>query len=150
MHVALHPLKSAILGGAERKLWMVMAGAALVLLLVCVNLAGLLIAKGAGRAHEIGVRAALGAGRMDIVRQFLIEALILSAALSAIFAAGVAGHSPGRSVLDDRPGDPFDCDDDLAGRRHRNLRNGCQAPIPSANRALNEDLAKEGGPSWSG
>jgi len=80
MHVALHPLKTAIVGGAERKLWMVMAGAALVLLLVCVNLAGLLIAKGAGRAHEIGVRAALGAGRMDILRQFLIEALMLSAA----------------------------------------------------------------------
>ena len=80
MQVALHPLKAAIVGGAERKLWMVMAGAALVLLLVCVNLAGLLIAKGAGRAHEIGVRAALGAGRMDIVRQFLIEALILSTA----------------------------------------------------------------------
>jgi predicted permease len=80
MQVVLHPLMTAIVGGAERKLWMVMAGAVLVLLLVCVNLAGLLIAKGAGRAHEIGVRAALGASRMDIVRQFLIEALILSTA----------------------------------------------------------------------
>ncbi|HEX4770942.1 MAG TPA: ABC transporter permease [Bryobacteraceae bacterium] len=80
MQVDLHPLMAAIVGGAERKLWMVMAGAALVLLLVCVNLAGLLIAKGAARAHEIGVRAALGASRMDVVRQFLVEALILSTA----------------------------------------------------------------------
>lgn len=51
MQVELHPLMAAIVGGAERKLWMVMAGAALVLLLVCVNLAGLLIAKGAGRTY---------------------------------------------------------------------------------------------------
>ena len=96
MHVALHPLKAAIIGGADRKLWIVMAGAALVLLLVCVNLAGLLIAKGAGRAHEIGVRAALGAGRMDIVRQFLIEALILSAAGGVL---GVAAAYWGVRVL---------------------------------------------------
>ncbi len=79
MQVGLRPLRSAIIGDAERKLWLVTAAGALVLLLVCVNLAGLLIAKGAARAHEIGVRAALGASRMDIVRQFLIEALILSA-----------------------------------------------------------------------
>ena len=96
MHVALHPLKAAIIGGAERKLWMVMAGAALVLLMVCVNLAGLLIAKGAGRAHEIGVRAALGAGRMDIIRQFLIEALILSTAGGVL---GIAAAYVGLGVL---------------------------------------------------
>jgi predicted permease len=89
MQVTLHPLMAAIVGGAERKLWMVMAGAALVLLLVCVNLAGLLIAKGAGRVHEIGVRAALGASRMDIVRQFLIEALILSTA-GGVLGVGAA------------------------------------------------------------
>jgi predicted permease len=89
MQVTLHPLMAAIVGGAERKLWMVMAGAALVLLLVCVNLAGLLIAKGTGRAHEIGVRAALGASRVDIVRQFLIEALILSTA-GGVFGVAAA------------------------------------------------------------
>jgi len=96
MQVALHPLKTAILGGAERKLWMVMTGAVLVLLLVCVNLAGLLIAKGAGRAHEIGVRAALGASRMDILQQFLIEALILSTAGGVL---GVAAAYWGVRIL---------------------------------------------------
>ncbi len=89
MQVTLHPLMASIVGGAERKLWMVMAGAALVLLLVCLNLAGLLIAKGAGRVHEIGVRAALGASRLDIVRQFLIEALILSTA-GGVLGVGAA------------------------------------------------------------
>jgi predicted permease len=89
MQVNLHSLMAAIVGAAEQKLWMVMAGAAVVLLLVCVNLAGLLIAKGAGRAHEIGVRAALGASRMDIVRQLLIEALILSTA-GGVFGVAAA------------------------------------------------------------
>ncbi|MBV9156192.1 MAG: ABC transporter permease [Acidobacteriaceae bacterium] len=84
MEVELHPLRAAIVGDAERKLWMVMASAAVVLLLVCVNLAGLLIAKGVGRVHEIGVRAALGASRLAIVRQFLIEALTISAGGGAL------------------------------------------------------------------
>jgi predicted permease len=76
----LVPLKAAIVGPAERKLWMLMGGAGLVLLLVCVNLAGLLIAKSSARTHEIGVRTALGAARADLVRQFLIEAVVLSGA----------------------------------------------------------------------
>lgn len=78
LQIALVPLKAAVTGPAEHNLWMLMSGAGLVLLLVCVNIAGLLIAKGAGRAHEIGIRTSLGAGRADIVRQFLIEGLFLS------------------------------------------------------------------------
>ncbi len=78
LHTALVPLKTAIVGPAEQSLWMLTGGAALVLLLVCVNLAGMLIAKSAGRTREIAVRIALGASRLDILRQLLIEALLLS------------------------------------------------------------------------
>ena len=80
LQIDLVPLKTSIIGPIEHNLWTLFVAAMLVLLLVCVNLAGLLIAKGAGRAHEVGVRISLGARRLDIVRQFVIEALLLSVA----------------------------------------------------------------------
>ena len=91
LELDLVPLKTSIIGPMEHNLWMLLSGGLLVLLLVCVNLAGLLIAKGAGRAHEIGVRTSLGAGRIDIIRQFLMEALLISlsgGALGVLIAYG--------------------------------------------------------------
>jgi cell division protein FtsX len=95
LQIDLTPLKMSIVGPAQQKLWMLISGAGLVLLLVCVNLAGLLIAKAAARTHEISVRTALGASRVDIVRQFLIEGLLLSVTggLLGIAAAYVGIHA---------------------------------------------------------
>jgi predicted permease len=73
----LLPLKTAIVSATNKTLWMLMAGSGLVLLIVCVNLASLLLARSMSRTHEVAVRAALGANRWNLLRQFLIEGLLL-------------------------------------------------------------------------
>lgn len=70
------------------------AAAAAVMLIVCVNLSNLLLAKGARRSGEMAVRSALGAPRARLIRQMLIESLMLSGAgaLLGLLIARLATH----------------------------------------------------------
>lgn len=79
LHAELVPLKAAVIGPARSRVWMLMAGAALVLVIVCVNLAGLLLARNATRSREVAIRLALGASRATVIRQFIVEGLGLAA-----------------------------------------------------------------------
>jgi predicted permease len=75
---AVVPLRTTIVGNIDRALVVVLAVVGAILLIVCVNLANMLLARGTRRSREIGIRLAIGASRMRIVRLVLTEPLLLA------------------------------------------------------------------------
>ncbi|HWA27371.1 MAG TPA: ADOP family duplicated permease [Lacunisphaera sp.] len=89
LHVTVQPWRNDMLAVARGPLWLLSAGAAFVLLIGCVNVANLTLARVSARRAELAIRLALGAGWTDLFRQILCEVLVLSAgALAAGFALG--------------------------------------------------------------
>ena len=104
MGVGIEPLRSSIVGHARLPLLLVMAGVGLVLLIACANVANLLLAHALGRARQLAIRAALGAGRSRIFWESMLEGLLLAVAggvlgvLVAVWGSSALGALVPRNI----------------------------------------------------
>ncbi|MGH9372030.1 MAG: ABC transporter permease, partial [Vicinamibacterales bacterium] len=74
--VEMTPLKDVMVGGVGRSLWLLFGGASILLLITCTNIAALLLSRMAHRHHELSIRMSLGASRLAVATQILIETLV--------------------------------------------------------------------------
>lgn len=88
------PLRDGMTAGLRQPLLLLWGAVGVVLIVACVNLAGLLLARGSQRSREIATRMALGSGRAGVIRQLLVESVVLA------LTGGALGLALGTFALD--------------------------------------------------
>lgn len=83
--ISIHPLRDSLVGSVRQSMFVLLGAVGLVLLIVCVNVASLVLIRGTGRGRELAVRVAVGANRFSLIRGLLVESLLLG------IAGGAAG-----------------------------------------------------------
>ncbi len=93
----MRPLTAEVMGSAlPRALWLLFGAVLCVLLVACTNVANLALARGLDRSHEFAVRTALGAGRGQLVRQLMVENMVMALAGATL---GLALSTVGTRLL---------------------------------------------------
>ncbi|HWE52560.1 MAG TPA: ABC transporter permease [Bryobacteraceae bacterium] len=87
--LSIYGFQDEVIGKVRTAMLMLLGAVAFFLLIACVNVANLLLARSDSRRREIGVRKAIGAGSAQLIRQFAVEGLMLSAA-GALLGSGLA------------------------------------------------------------
>jgi predicted permease len=81
------PMEFEVTGDLQVGLWVLLGAVGFVLLVACVNVANMLLARGVTRGHEMAVRTAIGAGRGRVLRQLVVESLTLTVGAAALALA---------------------------------------------------------------
>lgn len=97
--ITVVPLKEEFLGRRSYELTLLLCSAACVLLIACANIGNLLLARSAARQREVAIRAAIGASPGRVLRQILVEALVLSVAGGALGLALARWSLAGLQVM---------------------------------------------------
>jgi predicted permease len=105
LRARIRPLKEALVGDVTQTLWILLGTVGFVLLIACANVANLLLVRAEGRQREMALRVAIGAGRVQVLRSFASESLILASLGGALgtLIAGLAVRASVRLAPTDLP-----------------------------------------------